>query len=169
MKLPDEFISNIRGAFGTKGEQFITDLPELISHASRSWSLVDIQSVSNLSFNFVAFAKRGSEDVVLKIGVLNEELISEMAALRLFDGNGLCHLLECDEARGIFLLERLEPGMMLSELEDDEQSTQIAAQVMSNLWRPAPDDPVFIKLSDWFDGFKTLRTQFNNGTGPFDG
>ncbi len=131
------------------------------------------------------------QDVVLKIGVPRDESISEMAALRLFNGDGACRLLEYDESRGFLLLERLRPGTMLSELEDDDERTHIAAQVMSKLWREIPVDSAqggvpaavpqgcfakdgglsivskFIKLSDWFDGLKRIRPHFNGGTGPF--
>ena len=75
-------------------------------------------------------------------------------------------LLEADEQQFIFLLERLRPGEMLSTPEDDDQATNIAAGVMLNLWRPAPSDVRFIKLTDWFDGLKKLRPTFNGGTGP---
>ncbi len=37
--------------------------------------------------------------VVLKIGVPKRELKSEMAALRLFDGDGACRLIDYDEEK----------------------------------------------------------------------
>jgi streptomycin 6-kinase len=88
--------------------------------------------------------------------------------------------LASDEKRGLLLLERLKPGRMLSELEDDDERTHIAAEVMQKIWRPLESDSSlsvtqqqaaglqkFIKLSDWFDGLKKLRPHFNGGTGPF--
>jgi len=119
---------------------------------------------------------------VLKIGVRNDELISEMAAMRLFAGDGACRLIDSDEERGFLLLERLTPGVMLSTLEDDEQATHIAAEVMQKIWRDLESGSLlpntrqqavglqnkFIRLSDWFDGLKKLRAKFNGGTGPFD-
>jgi streptomycin 6-kinase len=110
---------------------------------------------------------------VLKIGVPNPELTSEMAALRCFDGDGAVRLLEADPERGMCLLERLHPGKMLTMLEDDDQRTHIAADVMLHLWKPVPvgeSEPQslpFIKLSDWFAGLDGLRPQFGGGTGPF--
>ena len=136
-------------------------------------------TVPNLSFNFVAFAKRDKEDVILKMGILNPKLTSEMATLKLFHGNGACQLLEHDEERGFLLLERLKPGKMLAELEDDDERIHIAADVMLKIWRSmessglplvqeqAPALHKFIKLSDWFDGLKKIRPHFNGGTGPF--
>ena len=184
MNLPPEFIRNIQG-FGEAGKQFLADLPALIREASRNWKLTDVEPAPTLSYNFVAFANRGDEQVVLKMGVPNRELKSEMAALRLFNGEGACKLLESDEEKYWMLLERLTPGMMLATLKDDDEATHIAADVMQRIWRPlesvsllapeqaesqeqAPRLQSFIRLSDWFDGFKRLRRRFAGGTGPLD-
>lgn len=189
MNLPPDFIKTIQNVSGEEGREWLTQLPDLSAHASERWGLTEMQSVPNLSYNFVAFAKREnvtlseakglapssvtSQDVVLKIGVPNNELKSEMAALGLFNGNGACQILDCDEERGFFLLERLKPGTMLSELEDDDERTHIAVEVMQKLWREIPTardgslSSQFIKLSDWFDGLKKIRPHFDGGTGPF--
>ena len=191
MNLPDAFITTIRNVFKEDGEKFLAVLPFLIEEASQRWGLTDVQPVSNLSYNFVAFAKQksspfgrgqGEGNIVLKIGVPCNELPSEIAALKLFNGNGACQLLDCDEERGFLLIERLNPGTMLSELEDDDARTHIAVDVMSKLWRDinlesgsllpnaqelAPALQSFIKLSDWFDGLKKIRLLFDGGTGPF--
>jgi streptomycin 6-kinase len=168
LNLPHEFVSNIQNTFQEDGHTFLKQLPDLIAQASARWGLTDVQPSSELSYNFVAFAKRGDEEVVLKMGVPNREFKSEMAALRLFNGEGACKLLDYDEEKYLMLLKRLRPGVMLAALEDDEEATNIAAVVMKEIWRPAPEDPVFIRLSDWFDGLKRLRPAFNGGTGPFN-
>jgi streptomycin 6-kinase len=177
-------------------------LPDLIAEASARWGLTDVRPSPELSYNFVAFAKRRGEvispyiggkheigrgdpaptyNVVLKMGVPNRELRSEMAALKLFNGEGACRLLDYDEERCWLLLEKLNPGAMLSTLEDDEEATRIAAEVMKRIWRSGFDTPFatnaqgystsdskFIQLTDWFDGLKQLRKMFNGGTGPLN-
>ena len=197
MNLPQGFIKNIHNAFGDDGHLWLNKLPELVDKISHQWNLSNVQAVPNLSYNFVAFANRPErsggaaqstsyskgkdEEVVLKIGVPNNELASEMAALRLFDGNGAVRLLEEDEENSAFLLERIRPGETLSTLEDDDAATNIAADVMLKLWRPL--EPLesrsslldveqqavqkFIKLTDWFGELKNLRPMFNCGVGPF--
>ena len=166
MNLPAGFIQNIEGAFGEAGKEFLAHLPALIDEASARWGLHEAKPSPDLSYNFVAFAKRGDEDVVLKMSVPNREAKSEMAALRLFDGNGACRLLDYDEEKCWMLLERLRPGVMLSTLEDDEAATHIAVDVMQRIWRQAPQDEVFIRLTDWFEGLRELRSLFDGGTGP---
>jgi streptomycin 6-kinase len=167
LNLPFEFIRNIEGVFGKAGEQFLANLPALIDEASQRWGLTDVQPSPELSYNFVAFANRGDEQVVLKMSVPNREAKSEMAALRLFNGEGACRLIDCEQKKCWMLLERLNPGVMLSTLEDDEEATHIAADVMERIWRPALEDSVFIRLTDWFDGLKKIRPAFHGGTGPF--
>lgn len=173
MNLPPEFISNIQNTFREKGSAFLEALPDSIAEASAQWGLTDVQPVPTLSYNFVAFANWDNNKVVLKMGVPNNEMLSEMEALKLFNGEGACRLLDYDEERYWMLLERLTPGVMLSTLEDDEEATHIAAEVMQKIWRSGLDIPAahvskFIKLSDWFDGLKKLRPRFNGGTGPFN-
>lgn len=182
MNLPPEFISNIENTFREDGHAFLKALPESVVRASARWGLTDVQPVPTLSYNFVAFADRGRERVVLKMGVPNREFKSEMAALRLFDGQGACRLIESDEDKYWMLLERLTPGVMLATLQDDDEATYVAADVMQRIWRPVetsapaslperkqvPGLQNFIPLSDWFGGFKRLREKFSGGTGPLD-
>jgi streptomycin 6-kinase len=182
LKLPLEFINNIEGGFGEAGKYFLANLPAAIEEASQRWGLTNVQPVPTLSYNFVTFADRGDEQVVLKMGVPDRELKSEMAALRLFNGEGACYLIDCDEEKYWMLLERLKPGVMLLTLEDDEEATHIAAEVMQKIWRPleslesasslaqkqASGLQSFIRLSDWFGGLERLHATFNGGTGPFN-
>jgi streptomycin 6-kinase len=168
VNLPQDVIATIQNTFGDRGCRFLNSLPDFIDEASRRWNITNIQAVPNLSYNFVASAKIWDQEVVLKIGVPGRELTSEMTALRLFNGGGSARFLEMDEAQGILLLERLRPGQMLVALEDDEQATHIAADVMLALWHPAPSNNALIQLSDWFKGLKRLRTRFDGGTGPLN-
>ncbi len=191
MNLPAEFISTIQNTFREAGHAFLEALPDSVAEASARWGLTNIQPSPTLSYNFVAFAAspspfgRGAggegRDVVLKMGVPNREFLSEMEALRFFNGEGACKLIDYDEEKYWMLLERLNPGVMLATLEDDEEATHIAAKVMKRIWRPMelgsllPDNQQqaaglqrFIQLSDWFDGLKKLHQRFNGGTGPLD-
>jgi len=188
MNLPPEFISTIKNTFREEGHAFLKSLPNLIAEASTRWGLTDVQPAPTLSYNFVAFAvspspvgrgaKGEGRSVVLKMGVPNNEMRSEMAALRLFNGKGACKLVEYDEERCWMLLERLNPGVMLATMEDDDEATHIAADVMKRIWvsldsvgashvMPPPDK--FIQLTDWFlGGFERMRKMFNGGTGPLN-
>jgi streptomycin 6-kinase len=169
MSLPDSLVRSMRAAFGARGQAFLEGLPDLIGRAQQRWNLNEVRPVDSLSYNFVAFARRGRQDVVLKLGVPNRELTSEIAALRHFDGRGAVRLLESDAEAGMLLLERLRPGNTLIAVCDDAQATDIAADVILALDRPVPPDPDLIDVQSWFVAFERLRARFHGATGPLDG
>ena len=57
-------------------------------------------------------------EVILKIGVPNPELITEIEALLIYDGRGSVRLLDVDREQGALLLERLKPGTPLLSITD---------------------------------------------------
>ena len=167
MNLPDDFLHNIQNSFGRAGVEWLQELPALLNEAAQKWQL-SLGSPMLLSYNYVIAAKRvEGTPVVLKIGVPNREFISELTALRLFNGDGCVRLLEVDETRYMFLMERLFPGKMLVSLEDDDKRTHIACDVMAHLWRAAPIGLPLIKLIDWFSELDKVRPKFSGGTGLF--
>jgi streptomycin 6-kinase len=167
LNLPPDFAKNIRQAFASDGERWLPELPALLAESSHRWDLT-LGEPFLLSYNYVCAATRADgTPAVLKIGLPNPELTSEINTLRVYDGQGACRLLEADAEKRMLLLERLRPGTMLVRLEDDDQATEIAAQVMQNIHRPAPQRDGFLSLRGWFDGLKNLRPRFGGGTGPF--
>lgn len=168
MKIPEAFARTIEGAFGERGKVYLHALPTLIKEAEARWQLKSLEPSKELSYNFVAFARRDGTEVVLKIGVPDRELTSEVHALRQFAGRGAVRLLDSDSGRGMLLLERLRPGAQLAGLSNDAEATQIAAEVALELLRPAPADSDLLRLTDWFQGLKRFRTAHNGGTGPLD-
>jgi streptomycin 6-kinase len=166
LKLPGDFTRNIKSSF-PGGTAWLERLPDLLGEAARRWDL-ETGKPFLLSYNYVCAAtQKDGREAVLKIGVPNRELTSEINALRLYDGQGACQILEADAEMGMLLLERLRPGTMLAALEDDDQATWIAAQVMQATQRPAPQPEGFLSLRGWFDELKKLRPHFGGGTGPF--
>jgi streptomycin 6-kinase len=188
--LPQHFIQNLTAAFGRdKTEDWIARLPRLLAEAASRWDLEPGAPVDALSYNYVCFATRAGRvgreqteaesrpsDFILKIGIPNRELTSEIECLKAW--GGLAHrtrrvirptvrLLASDPENGLLLLERLRPGESLASLADDERATAIAADMMSRLWIPAPENPNFITLQGWFDELRNLRPRFGGGTGPF--
>lgn len=169
LSLPSSFTYNIKTVF-SNGEAWLNALPSLIAECEERWS-IKIGDPFKLSYNFVVPATRadGSE-VVLKLGVPNKEFASEIEALRLCAGQGMVRMIEGDGERGILLMERVRPGIMLSELvTDDEQATLIAAQVMRQMWRPVPAEyrPRLHSLQSWTQGIHEIRQRFAGGTGPY--
>ena len=94
-------------------------------------------------------------------------LFRQIAALRWLDGRGIARLPDADPDEGVLLLERLEPGTPLSQLDDDEEATGIADRLMRALWRSPPAEHGFATLAGWAAGLAKLRARFDGGCGPF--
>jgi len=169
--VPNNFARTIVELYGARGLEWLDRLPSIIADCAQRWSLTVGAPFEPLSYNYVAPAVRPDGlDVVLKIGVPNPELLTEIEALRLFDGQGIVQLLEADCDQGLLLLERFKPGVPLSSLDDDEQATSIAVQVMRRLWKPAPlPEHPFPTAARWAAGLGRLRERFDGGTGPLPG
>lgn len=167
MKIPESFAQRVEGAFGKRGEVFLHALPTLIDEAVARWQLKSLRPAEHLSYNFILYARRDGAAVVLKLGVPDRELTSEIHALRAFAGRGAVRLLDGDPGRGMLLVERLKPGIQLTSVIEDAEATQIAAYVMLALLRPAPMDGGLLQLRDWFQGFQRFRTE-HGGSGPLD-
>ncbi|MQR96192.1 aminoglycoside phosphotransferase family protein [Fictibacillus phosphorivorans] len=137
-KLPDLFIKQIIGVHGEKASEWLSTFKDLLSYCEKNYDL-HIQPPFNLSYNFVAPATRsdGSE-MVLKVVIDQKEYETELSALQLLSGENTVKLLEYEKERGLMLLERIQPGHTLAEIEDDDEATVIAAKVIKKLMVPAP-------------------------------
>jgi len=169
MEWPTGFKQNVEGAF-PQGAEWLQSLPQLLREFEKRWKIA-LGPPFALSFNYVAPAVEASgNSVVLKAGVPTPELISEIQALRLYDGDGAVCLLDYDTEKGAMLMERLISGRSLETFSDgdnDEDVTRIAARVMRRLWRPLPADHSFATVELWASGLKRLRQRFAGETGPF--
>lgn len=167
---PTSFAHTITHTFGAAGEQWLTQLPALLSTCAARWQLT-LGAPFPLNYNYVTAAtRRDGQPVVLKLGVPNPELATEIAALQHYAGRGSVQLLAADWALGAFLLERVEPGTTLWDWapEQDVRATTIAADLMRQLWRPPPPGPTpYPTVADWAQGLQGLRQHFQGGTGPF--
>jgi streptomycin 6-kinase len=174
MDIPTPFVSRIRNSLCDRGAAWLRDLPALVGDLAERWAIT-VDTPFGLSFNYVAAARRhDGAKVVLKIGAPWEdgELDREIHALNLYDGNGISRLLEADLDRQAMLLERLQPGEMLTTIatDDDDAATRISADVIRRLWRPVadiPDSSRFKPLSEWFIRAFPLHRARYGGPGPF--
>ena len=167
-QVPDGFSQKVIQVHGDAGAGWLSRLPATIAECERRWSLKVMPSFPSLSYNYVAPVIRADgEDAVLKLGVPHHEFMTELEALRHYDGAGMVKLLAGDVDLGAMLLERLKPGTLLSSLADDEQATSIAAQLMRQMRRPPPTERQFPTVSDWASGLDKLRERYDGATGPF--
>jgi streptomycin 6-kinase len=168
MDLPEAFTDRVKRTFGETGLAWLAGLPDLLDKLSKRWSLTLEPHFPELNYNYLAPALRDDgRPVVLKLGVPNPELTSEIAALQHFAGQAVVIPLEADPEIGAILLDRIEPGDPLINLQDDERATAIAAHLMTRLHRQPDENITFLKIADWGKGLMRLRNIFNGGTGPF--
>lgn len=166
--IPESFAACMREVFGAEGDAWLARLPATIEECEQRWSIAIGEPFPGLTYNYATPAVRSDgTNAVFKAGVPVRELVTEMEALRLFDGHGAARLFESDATLGVMLLERLEPGQSLDSVRDDAVATSEAAHVMCSLWRPAPATHLFPTVADWGRGFERLRTEFGGGSGPF--
>ena len=163
--LPPILISNIRSGFGARGDAWLATLPDLLEQTAQRWNLTLSPAFDALSYNYVCPVRcaDGSE-AVLKLGVPDPELTSEIAALQLYAGRGTARLLQADAEKGALLLERLRPGRMLADIEDDDRATEIGAEAMKALWRPVPPENHFLTIEGWAAGLKKIPERFPQGS-----
>ncbi len=165
MQLPEPFCTTVAAAFDG-GAAWLDALPAHIKTFEQRWQ-IEVGDPFTLSYNFAAAATGpNGEPYVLKLGVPRDELTREIAALKLYDGRGICRLIASDAAAGALLLERVQPGDMLSTLSDPAEAARVGAEMMASLWQPLPDAHAFRPISEWTAGLSRLRPMFDGGTGP---
>ena len=155
---------------GAEGKSWLDSLPDVVAECARRWSLQLGPAFPNLSYNYAAPALRADgAAVVLKACYPDREFQSEAEALVAFAGQGVAQLLALDSDLGVLLLERLLPGTPLTVVGDDWQAMTIAARLMRQIWRPAPEGYVFPSVADWVAGMAERAPRFVQPVGPFPG
>jgi streptomycin 6-kinase len=161
MHLPEEFALKVKRVWGSDGERWASGFPDALTACVSAWHLTDLTPNPNLSYNFIASARTESgQPVILKMGVPNPELASEVAALQVYDGRGSVRLLAYSPDHSALLLERLSPGMELHQLGNNRQESEIAARLMAQLCIPPPLDFQFPTLQDWTKAFDRVKDNY---------
>ncbi|UAL54053.1 MULTISPECIES: aminoglycoside phosphotransferase family protein [Metabacillus] len=159
MNLSSEFKQTIIGVHGDSGEAWLRELPYHIARCEQTYGL-KIGDPYKLTYHYVAQASmENGEEAVVKIGLPNhKDLIAECIALKIMgSGNGMVKLIDDHLNQGLLILEKLNPGTMLSEVNSDETAVSIASSVMKKIWQPYAGDHDFPHLSDWMAGLRRVE------------
>jgi streptomycin 6-kinase len=149
---------------------WLAGLPARLAALAARWSLTLGPHFPGIGINYVAPATRADgTPCVLKVSRFVAETRHEIAALRLWDGDGAARLLAADPDGGALLLERLTPGTTLVEVAsaDDDAATRVAAGLLRRLWRPAPDHHALRSLGSWCAAYDRNRAALRAGAGGF--
>ncbi len=166
--LQPQLVRKLIDVYGDTGREWIDAFPATLERVRRRWGLRLGETFAYVGYAYVVRAELpGGTPVVLKLAPPDKELVSEAAALRHYDGRGVCRLLDADDTVVALLLERLDPGETLATLEDDTPATEIAATVMTRLFRPLPADHAFPTIERWGQAFERVRERYGGSGGSF--
>ncbi|HYE96843.1 MAG TPA: aminoglycoside phosphotransferase family protein [Rubricoccaceae bacterium] len=128
-------------------------MSERVAERAREWGVAVEEGLETHS-SFVAFGRRGGRAVVLKVlrGPGDEWRCGEV--LEAFAGRGAVRVYE--QVGGAVLMERLRPGTPLTRVTldgRDEEATEILAEVIRRMSRPAPPPEGTVTVEEWGRGF----------------
>lgn len=153
------FAQRITTIYGQPGQTWLDNLPTLLDELALSWNVEIGEPFEGLTYNYVTRANGpNQEPCVIKVGIGTPEGDRESLALQEYAGQGAVQVLRHDVARHAMLLERIDPGTMLTDV-DDEKGTEIAADVLAQLWRPTVSD--FPDLQTWTQALEKISAQPN--------
>ena len=165
--LSRHFEDIIVSTWGREGRAWLDRLPSLIEAYAERWNLTIRSPLTTPSYSLIVYVTTAdATDAVLKMGVPNPELRTEVHALRAFARGPVVPLLDADPGQGVLLLKRIRPGTPLVEMADDERATMTAASVIRDLPVAPPQTHGFPTVESWALAFGRLRTRFDGSTGP---
>lgn len=126
------------------GRRWLAALPHIIAALKQAWDIEIDTPFKGGTVSFVAPAKRGSDNFVLKIQWPHEECRFEADALKRWNGHGAVRLLEQDPRNHAFLMQRCMDGITLAQSHVADP-IGIAASVVQKLWVPASKPFAHIK------------------------
>lgn len=164
----EEFVKKLIRRKGKIGQQWLDDLPKIIKEYEQKWQ-IKVFPPFNLTYNYVAPAQTiAGKDVVLKISFPeNEEFLSEVAALKFFNGEAAIKILNEDLEHGVALLEKAEPGKRVRDIVPETKAISIVSEVLKKLHRTIDKSLTFPfpKISDWAKAFDRYKAVYQK-SGP---
>lgn len=165
----EEFIKKIIALRGELGKKWLQDIPQIIKQYEQQWKITVLPPF-NLTYNYVAPAKtRNGKNVVLKISFpMNNEFISELEALKFFDGQASIKVLKEDMGNCVALLEKADPGIRVRNITPEKKQISIVSDVLKKLHKPVSKEIIslFPTLSDWGKVFDHYKMKFSANSGP---
>ncbi len=166
--LNEEFQKKLLELYGQSGEEWAASLPDLLAKCEARFAIALDTAFSNLSWNLLvrASTNRG-EAVVLKVGVLREELARESRVLHACKGLGAVRVLDFDDDLGAMVLERAVPGTPLSQCGDDDAATGIFCDVFAKLHgEPRASFVDCPTIEEHFAAIHRYQQKYPQGDGP---
>lgn len=143
-QLPAHWAQTVRAVHGTQGENWLAALPLALPQLLKQQQLKVLPTQFPLSYQLVVgVLTHSGQPAILKLGLPNPELTSEVFSLCHWQGQGAVKLLQADPTAGWLLLEWLLPTQpacpTAAELTEDEARSRLL-EVLKNLHKqPVPE------------------------------
>ncbi|MFB6873053.1 aminoglycoside phosphotransferase family protein [Streptomyces sp. NPDC056323] len=146
--VPEAFAASYGKNGGASARAWLAALPGLAEDFLDRWSLrLDGPSAHGMASLVLPVTRSDGTPAVLKLQEATEDNIDAAPGLRVWNGDGVVHLLDHDPDTGTMLLERLDTARPLSAVADEAAAVQILAELLARL--VAVDAPAgFRRLAD---------------------
>lgn len=148
---------NIINIYGKMGEDWVSNLPDIVAVLIKQWKLSHVIPVDNMTFNYVARAiSSDNHPVILKISCDLQSIQDEKQALIQFDGNGAVKLINSCDKYNALLLQQAVPGITLKKLypEQIEYVMDCYIDTMKKLHHTClPNKHEYRHIADWLIAF----------------
>lgn len=155
LRLPRHLEEAAREPRNTKLAAWVGTLPSVVAELVDRWSLEVFEPYEPGGMcSWVAPAKRADgSDAVLKVGFRHSEAEHEAEALRLWNGDGAARLFDSYKTPNThaLLLERCEPGTLLSQAVSEKLQDEVIASLLRRLHREPPAGHSFRPLQAMCD------------------
>lgn len=138
--IPHAFVDELTGRpaeGGPDGSAWLGDLPDLVDHTLTHWSLTATGPARTGWTALVLPVERDGVPYACKFGWPHHDSAGEALALRHWGGAGAVRLVAADPARGVLLLEALDPTRDLRGVPLDE-ACEVIGGLLARLHVPAP-------------------------------
>ncbi|MDN4607859.1 aminoglycoside phosphotransferase family protein [Sporosarcina highlanderae] len=167
MDIPHSFHEKLINCFGIQGEKWLELLEVRTNEIAKKWDLTLGDPVANLSYNYVNnVTDKNNEPYILKMGLPGFDFQNEVRTVELYDGVGCVRVIQADTENGAMLLEKLQPGQMLSDMENEREVIQTFCDVWQAIRRPLPETGEFPTITNWATAFGRYRSMYPANDGP---
>ncbi len=166
--LPEDMVARLVGSDHQQAVTWVAHIGEILAQCAARFDLEIDTPPFQPAINYVVPAHgTNGEELILKIGLPGADWEREVETLEFYAGRGSARLIDSDAGLGALVLEKLEPGIPIATIENDEEATRIAARVMCKLWQSLPTNHHFRTIEDtWSPYFDQVRYHLKNGTCP---
>lgn len=168
MKIPVVFRNIISRTYGRNGDEWLKRLPEIVEFCINEWNLKNIEPLSNLSFNYVAFVDHELYGrSILKIGVPEHIINREYETINLIKSKSLRKAHLYNQEHNSLLLEAVEPGTRLSDSGSIEYELQTGCMLLENMKNETKNTSYLPPYKDLMNAAFELAHQNKWGGGVF--